>query len=167
MIWDEKLCRQFFRLQRQLLPDLSWVYLYMDFRGEAGTVPLLCGLWNQGIHTAVPRTEGTELAFYEIRSLEDLESGYMEILEPKEGLPAARQPDALVLVPGLAFDREGHRMGYGGGFYDRFFEKEPTHPRWGLAYGFQMVESVPCEPWDISMDSVLTPDILYSRTKQI
>lgn len=51
----------------------------------------------------------------------------------------------------------GNRMGYGGGFYDRFFAEEPGHLRWGLAYEFQIFSHIPCEEWDQKMERILTP----------
>ena len=58
-------------------------------------------------------------------------------------------------MPGLAFDREGHRIGYGGGFYDRFLTTEPNHPTVALCYDFQLLESLPTEEFDIPVDTVI------------
>ena len=66
---------------------------------------------------------------------------------------------ALVLMPGLAFDREGHRIGYGGGFYDRFLEQEPNHPTVALCYGFQMYDHLDTDPHDIPVDLVISEKI--------
>jgi len=60
-----------------------------------------------------------------------------------------------VLMPGLAFDREGHRIGYGGGFYDKFLAAEPNHPTLALCYEFQIVSQLPVEEFDIPVDVVL------------
>ena len=79
------------------------------------------------------------------------------IPEPIADSPVAEDPHALVLMPGLAFDREGHRIGYGGGFYDRFLAKEPEHPTVALCYEFQMVENLPVESFDVPVDLVLCP----------
>lgn len=177
--WDEALCRRFFRRfekwrERELrVPGASgrpedgeWVYLYMDIRNEAGTMPILRELWRRHIRTAVPRVEGKELQFYKIESLDQLTSGHMGILEPMDGLKKAKEQQALVVVPGVAFDHLGHRLGYGGGFYDRFFSREPRHPRWALAYGFQMVERIPWESWDERMDVIVTPEEVWGDLDQ-
>ena len=67
----------------------------------------------------------------------------------------AEDTSALVLMPGLAFDPQGHRIGYGGGFYDRFLSQEPEHPTVALCYDFQMLPLLETEEFDIPVDLVL------------
>jgi 5-formyltetrahydrofolate cyclo-ligase len=69
--------------------------------------------------------------------------------------PVACDEGALVLMPGLAFDPQGHRIGYGGGFYDKFLAKEPNHPTLALCYDFQMLQQLETEEFDIPVDLVL------------
>ena len=69
--------------------------------------------------------------------------------------PVADDKTALVLMPGMAFTKDGKRMGYGGGFYDKFLAAEPDHPTVALCYDFQMVEDLPNEDYDIPVDCVL------------
>lgn len=159
--WDEMLCEQFFRFFAKMPGQIKEmpVYLYLDFGNEAGTGRILSKLWDEGARTAVPKAEGMELNFYEIRERGQLSPGYMGILEPDltAGVAPVHYPDALVVVPGVAFDEKRYRLGYGGGFYDRFFLREPGHLKWGLAYDFQIVEALPRDPWDQQMDMVLRP----------
>lgn len=162
--WDKALCKNFFQLYEKTTEQKPWlldspVYLYLDICGEAGSSRILDELWRRKIRTAVPRVEGQELRFYEISRREHLISGYMKILEPdvSAGLSLAERPDSLVLVPGIAFDWKGFRLGYGGGFYDRFFNREPDHLRWGLSYLFQIFQSIPHQIWDQQMDGLITP----------
>ena len=84
-----------------------------------------------------------------------MEKGYAGIPEPVADGPVADDPTALVLMPGLAFDHEGHRIGYGGGFYDKFLAQEPNHPTLALCYDFQMMEHLDTEEFDIPVDCVL------------
>lgn len=70
--------------------------------------------------------------------------------------PVYEGPSALLLVPGVAFDQEGRRIGYGGGFYDRYLEKHPDHHTVGYAYAFQIYEYLPTETFDRRVDRVLT-----------
>ena len=79
----------------------------------------------------------------------------MGIPEPVADGPVADDPTALVLMPGLAFDPQGNRMGYGGGFYDKFLNQEPDHPTVALCYEFQLCESLPVEEYDVPVDLVL------------
>lgn len=64
--------------------------------------------------------------------------------------------DALMIMPGVAFDRENHRVGYGGGFYDRFLEKHPDIRRVAVAFDFQILDQVPTEPTDICPQIIVT-----------
>ena len=72
--------------------------------------------------------------------------------------PEADDPAALVLMPGLAFDPQGHRLGYGGGFYDRFLAAEP-HPTIALCYAFQLLPQLETEAHDIPVDAVLSAPV--------
>ena len=79
----------------------------------------------------------------------------MGIPEPVVDEPVADDPHALVLMPGVAFDKEGHRIGYGGGFYDKFLAREPEHPTVALCYGFQVLPHLETEEFDIPVGCVL------------
>ncbi len=155
--WDVLLYEQLITLLKETDFPISSVYLYLDFRGEAGTGRILEALWAKNIPVALPRVEGEEIFFYTVQGWTDVCPGYMGIEEPSAGCCPAEDKYALVLVPGVAFDREGRRLGYGGGYYDRFFVREPEHPRWGLAYAFQMVEKLPAEEWDQRVEQVILP----------
>ncbi len=87
--------------------------------------------------------------------LSQVAKGYAGIPEPVADAPVADDSHALVLMPGLAFDREGHRIGYGGGFYDKFLTEEPEHPTLALCYDFQVFQEVKTEEFDIPVDSVI------------
>ena len=84
-----------------------------------------------------------------------MENGYSNIPEPIDDGPVARDETALVLMPGLAFDPQGHRIGYGGGFYDKFLSREPGHPTVALCYDFQVFPQLDTEEFDIPVDLVL------------
>ena len=77
------------------------------------------------------------------------------IPEPIADGPVADDKTALVLMPGLAFDPQGHRCGYGGGFYDKFLAEEPDHPTLALCYEFQMLPHLETEEHDIPVDYVI------------
>ncbi len=113
---------------------------------------------------ALPKTEENNLMdFYEITSLSDLKAGSFHIMEPKSVCiriePETYQQKILVLVPGIVFDREGNRYGYGGGYYDRYFEKYPDMKRMALAYKKQISEkTLECLPTDVKMNVIITED---------
>ncbi|MBS6643666.1 MAG: 5-formyltetrahydrofolate cyclo-ligase [Clostridiaceae bacterium] len=142
---------------KEELLTASCVYCYMDMKHEAGTGRIMEFLRGLGIRTAVPRVEVEQIKFYFVHSSTDLVKGCMGILEPGPGCELAGTLYAPVIVPGVAFDRENNRLGYGGGYYDRFFELEPDHHKIGICFDFQMMDTLPAEPFDRKMDEVVTP----------
>lgn len=132
------------------------LYAYMDCKHEVETRDVIRAAWAEGKRVAVPKVLGQEMRFYYITSFEkDLEDGSFGIKEPREGEPAEEQ-DALLLMPGVAFDPDRHRVGYGGGFYDRFLERHPKLVTVALAFEFQVKEKVPFEEFDIRPAKVVT-----------
>ncbi len=131
------------------------IYGYLPYNQEVRTVPILEQALKEGKRVAVPKIYGDEMKFIYLSDLNDVEKGYSGIPEPVDDGPVAEDPTALVLMPGLAFDEKGHRIGYGGGFYDKFLSKEPNHPTVALCYDFQIVEELPVDSYDIPVDCVL------------
>ena len=136
--------------------DGRTIYTYISYRQEADTRALILRLWERGLPVAAPRINGQEMAFYQIRSREDIRPGYKGIPEPGENCRLVEDEPGLVVVPGAVFDPRGYRIGYGGGYYDRFLEQHPCLGTLGLAYGFQVVECVPAQEFDRPVKAVLT-----------
>ena len=132
------------------------LYAYLSFNEEVRTDPIIERAWADGKRVAVPKVVGKEMVFIWIDSFDALGPGYYGITEPVNDGPVADDQTALVLMPGLAFDPEGHRVGYGGGFYDRFLENEPDHPLVALCYDFQMYDHLDVESHDVPVDLVIT-----------
>ena len=143
------------------IPDT--VYLYASFGGEADTFQLMDALWQQDYLVALPRVAGERMDFYLVRSRKDLVPGFRNIPEPAEHCEKACCPQAVVITPGTAFTRAGDRMGYGGGFYDRFLEKHPDIIRLAVAFDFQILDLVPTEPTDICPQIIVTQSKVYRR----
>ena len=135
--------------------NANTIYGYLPYNQEVRTVPMLQRALADGKRVAVPKVYGEDMRFIYITDLSRVEKGYAGIPEPIDDGPVADDPTALVLMPGLAFDREGHRIGYGGGFYDRFLAGEPKHPTLALCYDFQMLDTLETEEFDIPVDCVL------------
>lgn len=150
---SEKLAELF--VASEIYKNAKTIYGYLPYNQEVRTVPMLERAMQDGKRVAVPKVYGEEMKFLYMTDLNRVEKGYAGIPEPMGDEPIAQDPTALVLMPGLAFDREGHRIGYGGGFYDRFLAEEPDHPTLALCYEFQMVEQIPTEAFDIPVDQVL------------
>ena len=141
--------------QSKLYQQAKTIYGYLPYNQEVRTVPMLQKALEDGKRVAVPKVYGDEMRFIYLTDLTAVETGYAGIPEPIADDPVADDPTALVLMPGLAFDPAGHRIGYGGGFYDKFLAKEPNHPTLALCYDFQMVEHLETEEFDIPVDTVL------------
>lgn len=111
----------------------------------------------------LPKVEGREMVFYRVTGLEELEKGYRGIREPAGCTerflydPSDSHNRILMLMPGVAFDLMKNRMGYGGGFYDRFLmDKEKLMLRTiGVGYAMQLLEEIPCEKFDIKPCQVI------------
>ena len=137
---------------------------YVDFREEVETAELIAELLLEGRRVAVPVHEhgaARPLVFAEIHSLSEMVRNHFGILQPPRTaarlVPTAAIP--LFLVPGLAFDPAGRRLGYGLGCYDRAFaDAAPGALKVGLAFELQILESVPADPHDVPMDFVVTED---------
>ena len=131
------------------------IYGYLPYNQEVRTVPMLEQAMRDGKRVAVPKCYGDEMRFIFMDDLSKVEKGYANIPEPIADGPVADDETALVLMPGLAFDPQGHRIGYGGGFYDKFLSAEPNHPTLALCYEFQMFPELKTEEHDIPVDTVL------------
>lgn len=154
---SEKLAKLF--AESDAYRNARTVYGYLPYNQEVRTVPMLEQALRDGKQVAVPKVYGDEMKFILMTDLSRVAPGYAGIPEPVEDGPAAEDPTALVLMPGLAFDPEGHRIGYGGGFYDKFLAQEPGHPTLALCYDFQMCTHLDTEPFDINVDCVLWAEI--------
>ena len=138
-----------------LYQNAKTIYGYLPYNQEVRTIPMLEQAIIDGKRVAVPKVFGDEMKFIYLGDLTRIEKGYCGIPEPIENGPEANDPTALVLMPGLAFDPQGHRIGYGGGFYDKFLAAEPDHPTIALCYDFQMVDQLETEEFDVPVDVVL------------
>ena len=150
---SEKLAQLF--LNSEAYRNAKTIYGYLPYNQEVRTVPMLEQALRDGKRVAVPKCYGDEMKFLFMEDLSKVEKGYANIPEPIADGPVADDETALVLMPGLAFDPQGHRIGYGGGFYDKFLAAEPGHPTLALCYEFQMLDHLETEEFDIPVDTVL------------
>jgi len=137
------------------------VFAYVSFRSEVETLPLIAHCLNRGVNTSVPLTLPAEhrlLAYAITDPTRDLTPGYCSIPEPVQTLPLVDPASIeVVVMPGSVFDLRGGRLGYGGGFYDRFLQAAaPQALRIGLAYDLQVIEAVPLENHDQPLDYLIT-----------
>ncbi|MCC3382015.1 5-formyltetrahydrofolate cyclo-ligase [Paenibacillus farraposensis] len=170
-------CRHAIEAWEQLRIDRNGekltLFSYLSFGSEISTAPLIEHCWSQGDRVLAPRVNPATrtMELREMDQHEDIVPGIWNIPEPaltcEEWLPARWMEIDWVVVPGLAFDRLGGRIGYGGGYYDRFTAqvKAGKHnsacpgPLYvSLLLPGQLLERVPMEPGDLSVDVLFTPD---------
>ena len=135
---------------------------YVDAKREVETRLLMEQAWKDGKKVAAPRVDGDGIMhYYYIEGMDDLESGSFGIMEPKKSCPLCKEEEGLMLMPGVAFDEHCHRVGYGGGYYDRYLEKHPGLVHIALAFEFQVFPEVPFEAHDI------LPQMIVTETRMI
>ncbi len=142
------------------LPELRGartVMAFASFGSEVDTRPLLEALAERGLRLAVPRVVDGGLVPVAYVPGDPLEGSSFGVPEPTTGAPIPPAEIDLVVAPGLAFDRSGARVGYGGGFYDRFLRTLPPGvPRIAVAFAIQVVPQVPRGGSDVPVDAIVT-----------
>lgn len=144
------------------------VMIYMDFRNEVKTDQIIHDLRESGKKVMIPLTvpKTKEMIPSELLNPEiELEKTKFGVLEPKKQYIRERNPNILdlIIVPCVAFSLQGYRIGYGAGYYDRFFSSlENPIPSVGLAFDLQIIDSFPSEPHDLKVDFILTETQMIS-----
>ena len=135
------------------------IYGYMPYNQEVRTAAILRQAQRDGKRVAVPKVFGDEMKFLWLDDLSAVAPGAYNIPEPIADGPEADDETALVLMPGLAFDPEGHRCGYGGGFYDKYLAAHPKHVTLALCYAFQMLDHLDTDKFDIPVQYVISAPV--------
>jgi 5-formyltetrahydrofolate cyclo-ligase len=143
------------------LPEVgraSTVMAFWSFGSEPGTAPLMEALDSRGVRVALPRIVGGDMEAYAYAPGDAVTATSFGASEPSTGV--ALDPSAIdvVVTPAVAFDRSGRRVGYGGGFYDRFFPRTRTDAlRIGIGFDLQLVEEeLPGGHFDLGLDAIVT-----------
>lgn len=147
----------------KILKETEWIYIFASYGTEVDTLKIIeVLLQSQGKKVALPRVSGKEMEFYEINSMEDLKPGYNGILEPVSDTKVLTC-NGIMVMPGLVFDTYHGRIGYGGGYYDRYLykHKEDNIFKVALAYDFQVLrtERIAMESHDICPDIIITEKV--------
>ncbi|MDE6750582.1 MAG: 5-formyltetrahydrofolate cyclo-ligase [Lachnospiraceae bacterium] len=166
------------------------ILTYADYQSEVITTPLISRALTENKQVFTPRVcsvygeemKSEKMEFYRISDIEDLEEGYKGIREPVYGedfmekivsykasgkKASGDAASVLMLIPGVVFDKDGHRIGYGKGFYDRYLKRMTEAGinayKIALCYECQMLSEVPHENHDISVDMVITENGIYEK----
>lgn len=131
------------------------ILLYHSLKDEVDT-HMFIQKWSKKKNILLPVVVGEDLELRRYTSPQDLAIGSYGILEPV-GKPIASYTSIdLIIVPGVAFDHHGHRLGRGKGYYDRLLPQIPHAYKIGICFPYQLMEEIPTEPFDICMDEILT-----------
>jgi 5-formyltetrahydrofolate cyclo-ligase len=145
----------------------SLVLLYAGLPGELDTRPLDALLCRRGATIAWPRVAGPSLRLH-VAAHDQLAPGGLAIREPAADLPeVAPSLLDLAVVPGLAFDRAGHRLGSGRGYYDALLERAPQALRVGVCLPAELIPRVPSEPHDVLMDLVIADEVQVTGARPL
>ncbi len=135
---------------------------YYPLKGEPDILPLVQSLLMGGKCVAFPVVKGNEIKAVKVESLSNFRKGAFGVYEPSCGERIDEDSIDVVFVPGLAFDKDGFRIGFGKGFYDRFLRKV-TAFKIGIAFDFQIFDRIPRDEWDVPVDIVVTPHHIFRR----
>ena len=163
---DAKICQNLLSAATYRYADI--VLMYYPVKGEVDILPVFRAAIAAGKRVAFPRchAEDRSMIFYFVESEEDFEDGTYDLREPKETLPAfdpaaAESQNVICIVPAVVYDKRGYRIGYGGGYYDRFFGKH-RFASIGVAYDDFILKSVPHGKFDIRADVVISERGYYA-----
>lgn len=152
--WDEKICRILLEIIDQRKPKV--VHTFLPMEDEINLYPVIKTLLKKSLTVVTPRPlPKRQMEALVLNSLYELEEGVYGTRHPANSREFNGNYD-LIIVPGLAFDHNLNRLGYGGAYYDTFLQDQHSL-KIGICYPFQMIENVPVEPHDQCVDHVILP----------
>ncbi|MBU8905722.1 5-formyltetrahydrofolate cyclo-ligase [Desertibacillus haloalkaliphilus] len=163
--------RNSLRICQRLIEQPQWqeaktigMTISMTEKREVDTTPVIEKAWQQGKQVVIPKTfpSNHRLEFYKLSSFDQLEETNFGLKEPKTEQTDLVQPRAIdfLIVPGVVFDYDKYRIGFGGGYYDRFLTRYDG-PTCSLAFECQLVSKVPREPFDLPVATIITNERVY------
>lgn len=152
--WDDRINKQLLRVLNQ--GEIKVVHLYLPMRKEVDISPFIEQALVQKVTVVAPRAlPNRNMEHLPLRHMEAVEEGLFGTRHPRGSCPYRGKYD-LVIVPGLAFDEQHYRLGYGGGYYDTFLKQHPAAYTLGVAYPFQLITEVPRESHDIPLRKIIS-----------
>jgi len=159
------------QINQQLLFNFAYqsaqtILTYLPIKNEPDTLPMINTAWQQKKQVLIPVTqaENKTLFLSKLENLNELTLGMYDILTPKPNYLRLVNPDTvdICVVPGLAFDRKGYRLGYGGGYFDRFLPKLRSDClKIAFAYDFQILDCLPRTEFDIPVEIIITESSVH------
>jgi 5-formyltetrahydrofolate cyclo-ligase len=154
---NERICQRLLNVVQHLDAHYIHLFLPIEQNNEPDVRPILAKIWGKSRRTMISKTDFATktLTHHWFTASTALVNNHLGIPEPLHPDPADIQQADLILVPLLMADKHGHRIGYGGGFYDRLLRETQAHSV-GLCLA-PLVDKLPSEPWDAPVDQLLTP----------
>lgn len=150
---DRLICEKLWQMVQEM--DAKAIHTFLPMGSEVDIFPAIDSLLENGLTVVAPKSlKCRRLEHLVLRSLSELEAGIYGTSCPASGEVYTGSYD-LFIVPGLAFDHQGNRIGYGAGYYDTFLASQATGYKLGIGYPFQLLEVLPSEPHDVRLDGVL------------
>lgn len=145
-------------LSLELLNSKRSVLTYVNYKSEVNTSFLIDYCLRHKISVYTPKVTDSHMDFYQITSYKDLKPGAFGILEPVTSDRYTADAKDIIIMPGLVFDTDGHRLGYGGGYYDRYLSRYQHLLKIAVCYDFQIIstQNIPFDIYDIKPDMIIT-----------
>lgn len=142
-------------LKNEKVLNSSSILIYVSKKEEVDTFKMIEEFWKLKKQVFVPKVEKHDIVFYKIESFKDLTMGRFHILEPNSKERYQDNSHSCAIIPGLLFDKDNNRLGYGGGYYDRFLSKHNIY-KIGICFSSFLVDEIITNTNDIKMDEVIT-----------
>jgi 5-formyltetrahydrofolate cyclo-ligase len=159
---SKKIAKAFLKLKE--VADAKSILFYVSRAGEVDTHGLIEVCLRNGKKVFVPKVFGDNLKIFPLEDFQDLEEGGFGILEPAGGRESMRKKFDVIVVPGLGFNRAGHRIGHGGGYYDRLL-KRISGKKIGLAFSEQFTDEFVHEEYDVPVNLIITENFIHNPIK--
>lgn len=144
-------------INHPIVQSSTTIGCYVSLPQEVQTTQIISELLKSH-RVCVPKVKGSHMCFYEIHSLDDLKEGCFHVLEPITSTLIDACDIDLMIVPMLAYDQKKFRVGYGKGYYDKYFANGYKGYKLGLAFSFQYVEKIDTADNDIALDEIVTEE---------
>ena len=137
------------------IKNCQLILIYVSIADEIDTTNLIKYFLMNNKSVAVPKIIGDEMRFYYIENFDELKPGYFNILEPISNREVTDFNNCVSITPGICFSKDKYRLGYGKGFYDKFYKKHPNIYKIGLCYQECYLEDIPHNKHDIKVDEII------------
>ena len=141
-------------VQNNRIKSAKTILIYVSFNNEVDTIKIIKYFLDKKL-VAVPKIENNEMNFYYINNVDELKMGKYHILEPITDKKVIEFKDTVSLTPGICYSKDGYRIGYGKGYYDKFYKKNKVYSI-GLCFKECILEEIPHDPFDQKVNEIIT-----------